>query len=236
MRFLLLLSLLFVFAGNALHAVSLNAAKRFAKNQPASYENTCMHLMEVAREMLSAKQMLSDTPCVRIATKGTGAGLPVHITYPNIAENWKLEGYKLLSWGSLRWYSLEAGEHWSLDDKENLERIQTENLPKEEDWEDAEIVQKGREVQVMAILCESPDVEKLGKFRTRYKVSNDSKSEYYNINNKSFVRERGIARKEMAKQLKDGYAIIQFSVDGNRRYGWIKAESLLPQKTKKKKK
>lgn len=234
MRFCVILSMLFLLAGGVLHATSLEAAKSFAKNRPASYDNTRAHLVAAVSELLEIKQLADDTPYLAIETKGYSSynSIPVRINYPSVTKSWYLKGFKGV--GSIPWYPLTGEDDWSLDDKEALEKLHSEVLPKADDWISTEIAQKGREIKVLALFFDSPKVEKVGRFRTEYSYSSTSKDEYYAIGNKTFTRERGIAKKEIAKQLKNGYAIVSFSIHGKRIYGWIKTSFLFPQNKKKK--
>lgn len=234
MRFCVILSMLFLLAGNVLHAISLEVARRFADFHPPDFANTCAHLAAVTEELLKTKQLTKDTPYLPIETNGYYSSAPIFdkLNYPSVTQCWRLKGFRGIN--DIPWYPLTGEDNWSLDDKEALEKFHSEVLPKADDWINTEIAQKGREIRIRAIIFDSPNVERLGRFRTEYSVSSTSKDEYCAIVNKTFTRERGIARKEIAKQLKNGYAIVSFTIHSKRIYGWIKTSFLFPQNKKKK--
>lgn len=220
---------------------SIRDKKDFDRNYPAKYDNVVSHFVRFVYSMSSINQLKDDTPFIEMlppeteTTSGTRSStsrstvIPPTPKYPNALSDFQAEGYKPNNIMHCHWYSLTPHSSWSLDDNENFDKLINEYLPIKDDWKDAEIIPKGKEIKIAFILMNKPPVERLGKFRTSTKPYSSSSR----LVVQAYRREQAKAQKAIYEMAQSGYAFISFKDGDTRRGGWIKASSLVNGKKKK---
>lgn len=219
---------------------SISDKKDFDVLFPPKYHNTVAQLLTEAEKISGIKQLVSETPFVEIPVDNDGAKRKSAVPtpkYPSVDRDMKERGYRpnMSFYYDCKWYSITAQSTWSLDDNENHATIM-DSLPDESEWADTFILPKGREINILFILMDMPDIEKNGKFRTYHKP--DLKAYHGTVGKmalSSYKREQARAEKAIAHAALSGYACISFKEAGKKRCGWVKLNSLL-QNTKEKKK
>lgn len=236
--------LLIVFTAAGITAqASINDKKYFDRLYPAKYDNTSTQLVQATDKIASTKKLISETPFIEVAKENddndssryrskTSTGLKPD--FPTVPQDMRDAGYNPLA--SCKWYSLSERSSWSLDDKENHTKL-TDKLPTDEEWTDAYLLPKGREISISFILMDSPDIEALGKFRTRHEPS--AKAPSGSIDKMivaAYKREQAKVAKAIGQVVHSGYAFITVKENGVEKQGWIKLSSLVPNSKSKKKK
>ena len=221
---------------------SINDKKEFDRLYPAKYDNAATLLNSEVKKISKINQLITETPFIEATKKGgddeTKRKEKPSIQapeYPTVLQDMRAAGYEFSS--SLpyhAWYSLSIQPTWSLDDKENYAEL-INILPGKDEWKDAEFLPKGREINIKFILMNTPDIKKLGKFRTYYQPSS-STSYTDKMAGAAYKREQAKAEKAVAQSALSGYACITVKKDDAVTYGWIKLSSLLPNAKGKKKK
>lgn len=237
--------LLIVFTAISITAqASINDKKYFDSRYPAKYDNTATQLVKAANKIAHTKKLISETPFIEVAKENddhgsnryrskTSTGLKPD--FPIVSQDMRDAGYKSIQ-SSDKWHSLSEQPSWSLDDKENHTKL-TDKLPTDEEWANAYLLPKGREISISFILMDSPDIESLGKFRIYFEPSAKAPSDSIDkMVLAAYKREQAKVAKAIGQVVLSGYAFITVKENGVEKQGWIKLSSLVPNSKSKKKK
>lgn len=239
--------LLIVFTAISITAqASINDKKYFDSSYPAKYDNTATQLVKAANKIAHTKKLISETPFIEVAKENDNHGSSRHHSktstglkpdFPTVSQDMRDAGYEhKASFTYQKWYSLSERPSWSLDDKENHTKL-IDKLPTDEEWADAYLLPKGREISISFILMDSPDIESLGKFRIDFEPNPNAYSRSLGkMVVAAYKREQAKVAKAIGQVVLSGYAFITVKENGVEKQGWIKLSSLVPNSKSKKKK
>lgn len=245
MKLINYLLIVFTAIGITAHA-SINDKKYFDSRYPAKYDNTATQLVKAADKIASTKKLISETPFIEVANENDDNGSSSYHSktptglkpdFPTVSQDMRDAGYEhKASFTYQKWYSLTERQSWSLDDKENHTKL-TDKLPTDEEWADAYLLPKGREISISFILMDSPDIEALGKFRIDFEPSAKAPSGTIDkMKVAAYKREQAKIAKAIGQVVHSGYAFITVKENGVEKQGWIKLSSLVPNSKSKKNK